>query len=173
MRVIKPRVGGGFGGKLDVFPHEACCCKLAEKTGRPVKMVLTREEVFEATRVRHPITIEIESAFGADGTLAIISTAALTAGPESPLTPLRRSGPAGWRCSKAARSWGHLLSAGIRSADIIGNSPFYRSTAHKGPPDHRLSGGLSPDQYRRYLFLDQFCLRFRPSFLSFIHLRYQ
>lgn len=69
VRVIKPRVGGGFGGKLDVFPHEACCCKLAEKTGRPVKMVLTREEVFEATRVRHPITIEIESAFSADGTL--------------------------------------------------------------------------------------------------------
>ena len=69
VHVIKPRVGGGFGGKLDVFPHEACCCKLAEKTGRPVKMVLTREEVFEATRVRHPITIEIESAFSADGTL--------------------------------------------------------------------------------------------------------
>lgn len=69
VRVIKPRVGGGFGGKLDVFPHEACCCKLAEKTGRPVKMVLSREEVFETTRVRHPITIEIESAFSADGTL--------------------------------------------------------------------------------------------------------
>lgn len=69
VRAIKPRVGGGFGGKLDVFPHEACCCKLAEKTGRPVKMVLTREEVFEATRVRHPITIEIESAFSEDGTL--------------------------------------------------------------------------------------------------------
>lgn len=69
VRAIKPRVGGGFGGKLDVFPHEAVCCKLAEKTGRPVKMVLTREEVFEATRVRHPITIEIESAFSADGTL--------------------------------------------------------------------------------------------------------
>lgn len=69
VRVIKPRVGGGFGGKLDVFPHEACCCKLAEKTGRPVKMVLTRDEVFEATRVRHPFTIEIESAFDKDGNL--------------------------------------------------------------------------------------------------------
>ena len=69
VRAIKPRVGGGFGGKLDVFPHEACCCKLAEKTGRPVKCVLTREEVFEATRVRHPITIEIESAFNKEGEL--------------------------------------------------------------------------------------------------------
>lgn len=69
IRVIKPLVGGGFGGKLDVFPHEACCCILAEKTGRPVKMVLSREEVFSATRVRHPIRIEIESAFKKDGTL--------------------------------------------------------------------------------------------------------
>lgn len=69
VRAVKPRVGGGFGGKLDIFPHEACCCKLAEKTGRPVKMVLSREEVFEATRVRHPITIEIESAFDKEGNL--------------------------------------------------------------------------------------------------------
>ncbi len=69
VHVTKPRVGGGFGGKLDVFPYEACVCKLAEKSGRPVKCVLTREEVFEATRVRHPITIEIESAFAEDGTL--------------------------------------------------------------------------------------------------------
>ena len=69
IRVIKPYVGGGFGGKLDIFPHETCCCILARMTGKPVKMVLTREEVFEATRVRHPITIEIESAFKKDGTL--------------------------------------------------------------------------------------------------------
>lgn len=69
LRVIKPMVGGGFGGKLDVFPHEACCCLLAKKTGRPVKLVLTRDEVFEATRVRHPIRIEIETAFKKDGTL--------------------------------------------------------------------------------------------------------
>lgn len=69
IRVIKPYVGGGFGGKLDVFSHEACCCILAKKTGRPVKMVLTREEVFYATRTRHAIRIEIESAFKKDGTL--------------------------------------------------------------------------------------------------------
>ena len=69
IRVIKPLVGGGFGGKLDVFPHEACCCILAQKTGHPVKCVLTREEVFTSTRVRHPITIIIESAFKKDGTL--------------------------------------------------------------------------------------------------------
>ncbi len=69
VRVVKPYVGGGFGGKLDVFPHEACCCILAQKTGRPVKYVMTREEVFEASRTRHSMIIEIESSFKKDGTL--------------------------------------------------------------------------------------------------------
>lgn len=69
LRVIKPYVGGGFGGKFDSFPHEACVCKLAMMTGRPVKLVLTREEVFTATRTRHPIDFEIETAFKKDGTI--------------------------------------------------------------------------------------------------------
>lgn len=69
IRVVKPYVGGGFGGKLDVFPHEACCCILSKMAGRPVKMTLTREEVFVGTRIRHPMRIEIESAFKSDGTL--------------------------------------------------------------------------------------------------------
>ena len=67
LRVIKPYVGGGFGGKLDQFSHEACCCVLAQRTGRPVKIVLTREEVFYASRTRHPIKFVIETAFKKDG----------------------------------------------------------------------------------------------------------
>lgn len=69
IRVMKPYVGGGFGGKLDVFPHEACCCLLAQKTGHPVKYVMTREEVFETSRTRHAMRIVIDSAFDADGKL--------------------------------------------------------------------------------------------------------
>jgi 4-hydroxybenzoyl-CoA reductase alpha subunit len=69
IRVIKPYVGGGFGGKLDTFPHEACACKLAMLTGHPVKLVLTREEVFYGSRTRHPIEFEIETAFKKDGTM--------------------------------------------------------------------------------------------------------
>jgi 4-hydroxybenzoyl-CoA reductase alpha subunit len=69
VRVIQPAVGGGFGGKLDIFPHESCVCKLAMITGRPVRLVLTREEVFIATRTRHPIEFDIETAFKKDGTL--------------------------------------------------------------------------------------------------------
>ena len=69
VRVIKPYVGGGFGGKIDSCPYELCSCLLAIKTGRPVKIVLSREEVFFGTRSRHPIRFEIESAFKKDGTM--------------------------------------------------------------------------------------------------------
>lgn len=47
VRVIKPMVGGGFGGKLDVFAHELCPCKFAQMTGHPVKCILKRDEVFD------------------------------------------------------------------------------------------------------------------------------
>ena len=69
VRVIKPLVGGGFGGKLDSYSFGLCAAKMAEMTGRPVRMILSREEVFQTTRNRHPIYMHIDTAFGADGKL--------------------------------------------------------------------------------------------------------
>ncbi len=54
VRVIQPLVGGAFGGKSEPFDLEFCVAKLAMKTGRPVKILYTREEVFYAHRGRHP-----------------------------------------------------------------------------------------------------------------------
>jgi 4-hydroxybenzoyl-CoA reductase subunit alpha len=56
IRVIKPLIGGGFGGKSEVIPLEIAACVLAKKSRRPVKILYTREEVFYAHRGR-PITI--------------------------------------------------------------------------------------------------------------------
>jgi 4-hydroxybenzoyl-CoA reductase subunit alpha len=55
IRVIKPLVGGGFGGKSEVIPLEVAAAVLAKKSRRPVKILYTREEVFLAHRGR-PIT---------------------------------------------------------------------------------------------------------------------
>src|SRR4029453_3002613 len=54
IRVIATPNGGGFGGKSDPFNHEVIVSKLAMITGRPVKITLTREEVFYCHRGRHP-----------------------------------------------------------------------------------------------------------------------
>src|SRR5690242_6675184 len=56
IRVIKPLIGGGFGGKSEVIPIEIAACVLAKKARKPVKILYTREEVFYAHRGR-PITI--------------------------------------------------------------------------------------------------------------------
>jgi CO/xanthine dehydrogenase Mo-binding subunit len=69
VRVIKPALGGGFGGKLDSFAHELCPAKFAQLTGHPVKCILKRDEVFLGTRTRHPIAFEIETAFTKEGKL--------------------------------------------------------------------------------------------------------
>ena len=55
VRVIACPNGGGFGGKSDPFNHEIAACKLSMVTGRPVKVALTREEVFWCHRGRHPV----------------------------------------------------------------------------------------------------------------------
>ncbi|MDT8336187.1 MAG: molybdopterin cofactor-binding domain-containing protein [Candidatus Izemoplasmatales bacterium] len=63
IRVIKPRVGGGFGGKQAIH-GEMLVAYVTYKTGKPAKMIYTRKEVFESTYSRHPMRIDI--ALGAD-----------------------------------------------------------------------------------------------------------
>jgi len=67
IRVIQPCIGGAFGGKSDPFSLEFCVAKLAMITGRPVKMLWTREEVFYAHRGRHPMHMHYETSVSKDG----------------------------------------------------------------------------------------------------------
>lgn len=67
VRVIKPYVGGGFGGKSDPFPHEIIVSYLAFKTGRPVRACLSREEVFITNHGRHPSRMKVEMGISEDG----------------------------------------------------------------------------------------------------------
>ena len=80
IRVIKPEVGGGFGGKSDPLPHENVCAALAIETGRPVKMLLDREEVFYTNHGRHPTENEIRIGADATGTLLAYDIRALIEG---------------------------------------------------------------------------------------------
>jgi len=69
IRVIACSNGGGFGGKSDPFNHEIVVAKLALKLGRPVKISLTREEVFYCHRGRHPVQMHLKTGFRKDGTM--------------------------------------------------------------------------------------------------------
>lgn len=67
VRIIKPYVGGGFGGKLDMFSKDFVAAFFAIKTGRPVKVVYDREESLTCTRARHPAVIKLKTGVKKDG----------------------------------------------------------------------------------------------------------
>ena len=68
LRSLTPRVGGGFGNKMEAH-IQPLTVALAMKTGRPVKCVLTREEDFEIVRARHPFRIRMKTGADAEGRL--------------------------------------------------------------------------------------------------------
>ena len=67
VRVVAIPNGGGFGGKSDIFNHEIAVAKLAMVTGRPVKICLTREEVFYCHRGRHPVLMRFKTGVDTNG----------------------------------------------------------------------------------------------------------
>lgn len=68
IRVIKPRIGGGFGGKQEVLVEDVAA-HLTIATGRPVRYEYTREEEFVAARSRHPMRIHMKTGVKSDGTI--------------------------------------------------------------------------------------------------------
>jgi len=72
IRVIKPYVGGGFGGKSDPFPHEIIAAYISLKTQRPVRVRLSREEVFLTNHGRHPSKITIKMGADKQGNIKLI-----------------------------------------------------------------------------------------------------
>jgi len=69
IRVIATPNGGGFGGKSDPFNHEIVVAHLSRVTGRPVKICLTREEVFYCHRGRHPTLMKVRTGVKSDGAI--------------------------------------------------------------------------------------------------------
>lgn len=80
VRVVKPAVGAGYGGKCDPFCTDVCAAYLARKLGRPVKISLEREEVFYAHRGRHPTRLRVRIGVRNDGSIAAIALHAVAAG---------------------------------------------------------------------------------------------
>ncbi|MBZ5578312.1 MAG: molybdopterin-dependent oxidoreductase [Acidobacteriia bacterium] len=68
VRVIKPRIGGGFGGKQEMLLEDICSA-LALATRRPVKIEYTREEEFYMARSRHPQILRMKMGVKRDGTV--------------------------------------------------------------------------------------------------------
>ncbi len=68
IRVVKPRIGGGFGVKQEVLLEDICAL-LTITTNRPVKLELSRAEEFRSSRSRHPQIIRMKTGVKRDGTI--------------------------------------------------------------------------------------------------------
>jgi CO/xanthine dehydrogenase Mo-binding subunit/aerobic-type carbon monoxide dehydrogenase small subunit (CoxS/CutS family) len=71
VRVFCERVGGGFGGKQEMFVEDILAMA-AIKTGRPVKLELTREEQFISTSTRHPMRVTVKAGADSNGKLTAL-----------------------------------------------------------------------------------------------------
>ncbi len=72
IRVIKPLVGGGFGGKSEVIPLEIIAAVAARKANAPVKITYTREEVFWAHRGRPRTIVDLKTGIKSDGRITAV-----------------------------------------------------------------------------------------------------
>lgn len=71
IRVIKPRIGGGFGVKQEILLEDICSL-VTLRTGRPVKLEFTRAEEFMSARTRHPMIVAMKAGVKKDGTLTAV-----------------------------------------------------------------------------------------------------
>lgn len=80
IRVVATPNGGGFGGKSDPFNHEVVVASAAMILDRPVKICLTREEVFYCHRGRHPVLMRFRAGVTRDGRITALDLQTLLDG---------------------------------------------------------------------------------------------
>lgn len=73
VRILSPYVGGGFGSKLGIAPEAVAAALAARELGRPVRVVMTRQQVFEATIRRTETRQRVRLAADAEGRLTAIA----------------------------------------------------------------------------------------------------
>ncbi len=78
IKVIKPYIGGGFGNKQDVILEPIVAFMTLKCGGRPVKLLMDREEVFVDTRTRHEVYMDVETCLDDDNQLVAIKLDALS-----------------------------------------------------------------------------------------------
>ncbi len=74
IRVIRPTVGGGFGGKAETTPLDLCAALFSRRLGRPVKMVYSREDMFLHGRGRHKQHMHFKIGVDAEGRIQAFSS---------------------------------------------------------------------------------------------------
>ena len=151
IRVTPAEIGGGFGGKTLVY-LEPVALALSRKTGRPVKIVMTREDVFRGTGPTSGGVIEVKLGAKRDGTIVaaeLVLKYQAGAFPGSPVQP-------GCMCAFAMYD---LPNVQITGYDVVSNRPKVAAYRAPGAPISSFGVESCIDELARELRIDPMLLR--------------
>jgi len=133
IRVIKPRIGGGFGGKQEVLMEDVCA-HLTIATGRPVRLEYTREEEFTAARSRHPMRVKMKTGVKNDGTITANEMIVLSDTGAYGCHGLTVTGNTGQKSMALYPAYGVDRGPGIAAPGVMPNLRFYADVVYTNTP---------------------------------------
>ena len=146
IKVVPMEIGGGFGGKINVY-LEPLCALLSKKTGRPVKMVMSRADVFEATGPTSGTHMRFKIGVNKAGKItAAEATLSYDAGayPGAPVT-------AGAQCVFAPYE---IENMRVEGYDVVVNKPKTSAYRAPGAPNSAFAGEQIVDEICQKLGMD-------------------
>jgi CO/xanthine dehydrogenase Mo-binding subunit len=155
IKVIASEIGGGFGGKTTIY-LEPVALRLSQKAGRPVKLVMDREEVFRASGPGSATKSKVKLGAKRDGTFtALHSWHAFEAGAYkgSPMRP-------GLMCAFASYEINHFLIEGF---DVLVNKPKVAAYRAPGAPQTVYATECAIDELARELGMDPIDIRLKNA----------
>lgn len=151
IRVTPAEIGGGFGGKTTVY-LEPLAIALSRQSGHPVKMVMTREEVFRATGPTSGAVVEVRLGARADGTILAADVVLKYQAGAFPGSPVG----AGSMTALAAYD---IPNVAITGYDVVTNSPKVAAYRAPGAPIAAFGVESAIDELALKLGMDPIALR--------------
>ena len=155
IRVTPAEIGGGFGGKTLVY-LEPLALALSRKAGRPVRMVMTREEVFRGSGPTSGGTINVKVGAKMDGTVTAAHAEVILQAGAYPGSPI---GPALMTC------WAmyDIENASAVGFDVVSNRPKVAAYRAPGAPISTYATESAVDELARAIGMDPIELRLKNA----------
>lgn len=164
LRFIAAEIGGGFGGKTTIY-LEPLALKLSQKSHRPVRMVMTREDVFRATGPASGTVNTVKIGAKKDGTIVAMSARLIYESGAYPGSPL---GP-GCMCIFAPYDVEHVHIEGF---EVVVNRPRVAAYRAPGAPQSMYAGESVVDELAAKLGIDPIDMRLKNAAEEGTHAAY-
>ena len=164
IRVVATEIGGGFGGKTTIY-LEPLALKLSQKSGRPVKMVMSREDVFRATGPASGTFNTVKVGCKRDGTIVAMYAKLIFESGAYPGSPLG----AGAMCIFAPYDVPDVL---IEGYEVVVNRPRVAAYRAPGAPQSMYAGESVLDELAEKLGMDPIDFRLKNAAKQGTHAAY-